>query len=96
VSVEIIAALIGAAAVIAGAWITVLPAMRRTRTAVEADGSATRDAVSELGGRLDALREGQRADASELREHVIEIRSWQAAHDAEHFLQSRPPQRGDT
>jgi hypothetical protein len=86
--VEIIAALIGAAAVIAAAWITILPALRR-------DGSATREAVAALTARVNDIRNEQREDASELREHVTDIRAWQAAHDAEHFLQSRP-QRGDS
>jgi hypothetical protein len=93
--VEIIAALIGAVAVIAAALIAILPALRRTRTAVEADGSATRDVLTSLGTRVDAVKDELRADVSGLQEHGIEIRAWQAAHDAEHFLQSRQ-QRGDS
>lgn len=91
---EIIAALIGAAAVIVAALITILPAMRRTQSAVEADGATTRGAVTALSTQVSDVKDEVRSDVAELREHVIEIRSWQAAHDAEHLLQSRP-QRGD-
>lgn len=92
---EIIAALIGAAAVISAAWITILPSMRRTRTAVEADGASTRDAVTALASRVDAVKDELRSDVSELRAHVVDVRAWQAGHDAEHLLFSRHERGGD-
>lgn len=90
---EIIAALIGAVAVVAAALITILPALRRTRSAVEADGSATR---TELGTLIFAVKDELRSDVAELREHITDVRAWQAGHDAEHYLQGRPQQRGDS
>lgn len=92
---EIIAALIGAAAVMGAAWITILPSMRRTRGAVEADGTATREAVTALATQLADVKDEVRADVYELRAHVVDVRAWQAGHDAEHLLFSRHERGGD-
>lgn len=91
---EIIAAVIGAAAVIAAALITILPAMRRTRSAVEADGATTRDAVTALSAQVNAVKDELRTDVYELRAHVVDVRAWQAGHDAEHLLISRHERGG--
>lgn len=91
---ELIVALVGALGVIGAATVTALvPLLRRTRGAVEADGAATREAVTEavnaLGSRLDSRIDDVRDDIDDVREDVARIREWQAGHDAEHLLIGR-------
>lgn len=96
---EITAALIGGAAALACAVVGLLPAvaaiLRRQRGAVEADGTATRDAVTALSAQLGSVKDELRTDVFELRAHVVDVRAWQAGHDAEHFLHTRQ-NRGDS
>lgn len=88
-----------AASVVVVALVTAGPsylALRRARGAAEAEGEATRGAVSDalstavarIEGRLDAVRD-------ELRSDVGELRDWQTSHTAEHILydhnRQRPP-----
>lgn len=95
---DVASALIGGGAVLLAALVGIIPAvlalLRRTRGAVEADGSATRDAVTALSAQLGAVKDELRTDVFELRAHVVDVRAWQAGHDAEHFLHSRQ-NRGD-
>lgn len=95
---DVASALIGGGAVLLAAIIGVIPAvlalLRRARGAVEADGATTRDAVTALSAQLGSVKDELRTDVFELRAHVVDVRAWQAGHDAEHYLQSRP-QRGD-
>jgi hypothetical protein len=99
---ELIIAIVGALGVIGAAAVTaLLPLLlRRTRGAVEADGAATRDAVTEavsaLGSRLDSRIDDVRDDLDEVRESVARVREWQAGHDAEHLLIGQPRPRGDS
>ncbi|MEU7243411.1 hypothetical protein [Streptomyces sparsogenes] len=90
-SPEVVAALVGAVALIVATLITAT-VPRRTRGAVEADGAATREAVGALGERLDSRINDVRDDLDEVRESVARVREWQAGHDAEHLLIGpRPP-----
>lgn len=73
----------------------VLALLRRTRGAVEADGTATRNALTVLSTQLTDVKNELRTDVFELRAHVVDVRAWQAGHDAEHYLQGRQ-QRGDS
>lgn len=98
-SPEVLIAVVTAASVIGAAVIGAVPALlafaRRARGAVEAEGTATRDALDTLGAALHARIEDVRTDVDGVREGVTHVREWQAAHDAEHLLIGRPS-RGDT
>lgn len=98
-SPEVIAAAVGGVAVLGAAVIAAVPALltilRRTRGAVEAEGTATRDAVTALGAVVTALRDELRTDVAGVREDVTRVREWQAGHDAEHLLIGRNQNRGD-
>jgi hypothetical protein len=101
--VELLIAIIGALGVVMASTLTAVVGpllLRRTRSAVEADGAVTREAVTQavtaLGSRLDARINDVRDDIDDVREDVTRIREWQAGHDAEHLLIGRQPPRGDT
>ncbi|MGW0468331.1 hypothetical protein ACWDX6_24150 [Streptomyces sp. NPDC003027] len=97
---EILVALIGAAAVVLASYI---PLIRRQREAVEAEGVTTRDAVTAavtdvvdaVTARFDARIDDVRDDIDDVRESVARVREWQAGHDAEHLLITRPHSGGD-
>jgi hypothetical protein len=99
VAPEVTAALIGGVAALICAVLGLVPVVvafsRRQRGAVEAEGTATRDSLDALGARFDARIDDVRTDLREQREHITDVRAWQAGHDAEHYLQGRPQQRGD-
>ncbi|KUN16520.1 hypothetical protein AQJ23_44820 [Streptomyces antibioticus] len=98
-SPEVLVSLITAASVMGAALIAAIPALltlqRRTTGAVEAEGSATRTALDAIAEQLNTRINDVRDDIDDIREHVTEVRAWQAGHDAEHLLLGRP-QRGDT
>lgn len=95
---DVASALIGGGFVLAAALVGIIPAvlaiLRRTRGAVEADGTATRDALTTLSTQLTDVKSQVRADVYELRAHVVDVRSWQAGHDAEHLLIGRHERGG--
>ncbi|EHM24224.1 hypothetical protein SPW_7318 [Streptomyces sp. W007] len=99
---DVIIAVITAVSVLGAAWLAALPALRRTRTAVVAQGAETRaatlDALDALGTRLqarfDARLDDVRNDIDDVREDITRVREWQAGHDAEHII-SRPRTGGD-
>lgn len=97
-SPEIAAALIGGAAALLAAVITILPAvwavLRRTRGAVAADGQVTRDAVVALGAQVSAVKDELRADVGDLRTDVAGLAAWQSGHDMAHLIRDERP-RGD-
>ncbi|MFF4478687.1 hypothetical protein ACFY1A_16955 [Streptomyces sp. NPDC001520] len=96
-SPEVVIALVTAVSVIVAAVITAIPAFmslaRRARGAVEADGAATRDALTAIAARVDARIDDVRDDLDEVREGVAHVREWQAGHDAEHLLMGQRPPR---
>ncbi|MFF1417626.1 hypothetical protein [Streptomyces sp. NPDC058280] len=91
---EIVIAVITAASVLGAAVVAAVPAlvslMRRTRGAVEAEGTATRDALDALGAVLHSRIDDVRDDIDDVREGVARVREWQAGHDAEHLVIGRP------
>lgn len=95
---DVASALIGGGAVLLAALIGIIPAvltvLRRARGAVEADGATTRDALTALSTQLTDVKDELRTDVFELRAHVVDVRAWQAGHDAEHHLFSHQ-NRGD-
>ncbi|MFE7399607.1 hypothetical protein [Streptomyces sp. NPDC057557] len=106
-SPEVLIALITAVSVLGAAVVAAVPALlalqRRTRGAVEADGAATRaatlDALDAVGARIEAKFDAHigdlRDDVDDVRESVARVREWQAGHDAEHLLITRPRSGGD-
>ncbi|WP_100839046.1 hypothetical protein [Kitasatospora fiedleri] len=95
-SPETVTAVVGAVGVVGGAVVSAIPAalgLRRARGAAQEEGAATRDTVETLGARLEAkvgaVRDELRSDVAELREDVMDVRAWQAGHDAEHMLMAR-------
>ncbi|MGI5404133.1 hypothetical protein ACQEVG_32725 [Streptomyces sp. CA-135486] len=94
---EVLIAVITAVSVLGAAVIAAVPALlallRRHRGAVEADGTATRDALDSLGALLNARIDDVRDDLDEVREGVARVREWQAGHDAEHLLIGQPRPR---
>ncbi|MEO3974380.1 hypothetical protein [Streptomyces sp. CAU 1734] len=99
---EIIVALIGAIAVICAAVVTSrgARALRQTQTAVQAEGTLTRESLAEkleehgrtMHARIDDVRE----DLDDVRESVARVREWQAGHAAEHLLMTyQPPSQDD-
>ncbi|MFJ9694936.1 hypothetical protein [Kitasatospora sp. NPDC101183] len=95
-SPEIIIATITAGGVVVAATVPALLGLRRARGAAEDEGAATRESVAVLGAalaeRIDGVRDELRSDVAELRDHVTDVRAWQAAHDAEHLLIRRHPE----
>jgi hypothetical protein len=100
VNADTTTALITSASTLGAAVVAAVPAamalMRRHRGAVQADGAATREALTAMGERLDARINDVRDDIDGVREDVARVREWQAGHDAEHLLIGRQNQRGDT
>ncbi|MFD8595380.1 hypothetical protein ACFV1L_10300 [Kitasatospora sp. NPDC059646] len=97
-SPETVTAVVGALGIVGGAVVSAIPAvlgLRRARGAAQEEGAATRETVetlgARLGARLDDVRDELRTDVAELREDITDVRAWQAAHDAEHFLIRRNP-----
>ncbi|MDH6625736.1 hypothetical protein M2271_003547 [Streptomyces sp. LBL] len=98
-SPEVLISLITAASVMGAAVIAAVPTLlalqRRTTGAVEAEGTATRDALDGIARALNLRIDDVRDDIDGVREDVSRVREWQAAHDAEHLLIGRQPPRGD-
>lgn len=94
-SAEVIVSLVTAASVIGAAVITAVPAFLSLRRRTAAEGTATREALDGIARALHIRIDDVRDDIDGVREHVTEVRAWQAGHDAEHLLLGRP-QRGDT
>jgi hypothetical protein len=99
VSPEVITAAVGSVGVVGAALVTAIPVLlgiRRARGAAEAEGAATRESVeagfARLAERISGVRDELRSDVAELREHVTDVRAWQAGHDAEHLLIQRRPE----
>ncbi|OKI19304.1 hypothetical protein [Streptomyces sp. CB03911] len=91
-------AVISTAGVVAAAAIpALLGLLRRAQGAVEAEGTTTRESVVALGAalaaRIDGVKDELRSDVAELREDVVDVRAWQAGHDAEHMLMRRRPEQ---
>lgn len=99
-SSEVLIAVVTAVSVLGAAVIAAVPGIaalqRRTHGAVEAEGTATRDALDALGRALNIRIDDVRTDAEHIREDVSHVREWQAAHDAEHMLIGQRPNRGDS
>ncbi|MFB7114050.1 hypothetical protein [Streptomyces sp. NPDC056291] len=98
-SPEVLVSLITAASVIGAAVVAAIPALvalhRRTTGAVEAEGTATREALEGIARELHTRINDVRDDIDGVREGVTHVREWQAAHDAEHLLIGRQTPRGD-
>ncbi|MFD7776652.1 hypothetical protein [Streptomyces sp. NPDC059753] len=98
-SPEVLVSLITAASVIGAAVIAAVPALlalqRRMTGAVEAQGTVTRDHLTELKRGIDTRIDDVREDIDGVREDITHVREWQAGHDAEHLLIGRRPPRGD-
>jgi hypothetical protein len=97
---EVLVAVVTAASVLGAAVVAAVPALlslqRRTSGAVEAEGTATRNALDSLGAALHARIDDVRDDVDGVRESVAHVREWQAGHDAEHLLLGRPRPGGET
>jgi hypothetical protein len=96
-SPELAVAIVGALGVVMAALVTaVVPLVRRaTQGAVQAEGTATREAVDAhivaLNTRIDDVRD----DVSGVREGITRVREWQAGHDAEHLIIGQPRPGGN-
>jgi hypothetical protein len=97
VSTEIIVALVTAAGIVAAGAIPAIVGARRGQATSQEEGASTRAAVETLGAvlstRIDGVRDELRADVAELREHITDVRAWQAGHDAEHWLTRPRPEQ---
>ncbi|KPC89893.1 hypothetical protein ADL27_38415 [Streptomyces sp. NRRL F-6602] len=97
---EVLISLITAGGLVVTAVVGVIPALaalRRTRSAVQAQGEETRgvtlhaleDVREHVAARFDARVDDVRDDIDALREDVARVREWQAGHDAEHLIIGR-------